>query len=85
MVAVIKFQHRDKPPLPWDSPAYQTLMDAADEDGIPLYYVEYGDDLQTYKVLPVNELARTFLPHYSILDRNAIFALFERCGRGKKS
>jgi len=65
-------------------PSYRAMIKLGTRAGVPVFAVRYKSDFSEWKVVPLNELSRKFLPNgerASMTEREYVSLLYEIRGR----
>lgn len=60
--ALVEFKHELAKELRRGHPSMRALSDLATRAGIPAFVAHYADDFSVYRVVPLNEQARIWIP-----------------------
>jgi len=60
--ALVEYKHEQADLQYATHPTYRALIDLGNSAGIPVFAVRYADDWSWWRVVPLNDIARTFLP-----------------------
>lgn len=60
--AIVEYKHERAAPQYATHPTFRAMIDLGDRAGIPVFAVRYADDWSWWRVVPLNGLAKTFLP-----------------------
>ena len=60
-VAIVEYKHERAAPQYASHPSYQALIDLGARASVPVFAVRYSDDFQWWRVVPLNELAKSHL------------------------
>ena len=66
--AIVEYKNEHAAPQYASHPTYQAMIDLGDKAQIPVIACRYSDDFQTWKVIPLNEIAKKFLPQRAVLS-----------------
>ena len=61
-VAIVEYKHERAQPQSSVHPTYQAMIDLANRASVPIYACRYQDKFEWFKVVPLNSLAKVFLP-----------------------
>jgi len=61
-VALVEYKHEKASPQFASHPTYQAMIDLGSRAGVPVFACRYRDDFAEWQVVPLNEVAKTFLP-----------------------
>lgn len=81
-VALVEYKHENaKPQLP-SHPSYRALVDLGNRAGIPVFAVRYADDFSWWQVVPLNPMARTWIPERQVMtEADWVGLLYRMRGR----
>ena len=60
--AIVEYKHENAPTQYASHPSYRALIVLGTRAEIPVFAVRYSDDFVTWRVVPLNDLARSFVP-----------------------
>jgi len=60
--ALVEYKHERAAPQKAIHPSYQALINLGDRAGIPVFAVRYAGDFSWWRIVPLNGLAKTYLP-----------------------
>lgn len=66
--AIVEYKNEFAPVQYPTNPQYQALKKLGDKAEIPVLACRYSDDFQRYKIVPLNDCAKNFLPEREELD-----------------
>lgn len=61
-VAIVEYKHENAKPQYVTHPTYQAMIDLGTRAGIPVFAARYAGDFSWWKIVPLNPVAKTFLP-----------------------
>ncbi len=61
-VALVEYKHERAAPQYASHPTYQAMIDCGNRAGLPVFAVRYADDFSWWRVVPLNALARRWVP-----------------------
>jgi hypothetical protein len=61
-MALVEYKHEYASPQMPNHPSYLALIDLGTRAGVPVFAVRYADDFSWWRVVPLNDAARAFLP-----------------------
>ena len=61
-VALVEYKHEKAMPQKASHPTYQALIDLGTRAGVPVLACRYADDFSWWRVVPLNEKAKEFVP-----------------------
>lgn len=61
-VALVEYKHERAEAQFASHPTYQALIDLGTRADVPVFACRYADDFSWFRVVPLNELARVYLP-----------------------
>lgn len=67
-VALVEYKHEKAMPQKASHPTYQALIDLGTRAGIPVFACRYADDFSWWRVVPLNEKAKEFIPERIEVD-----------------
>ncbi len=59
---MVEYKHESAPKQRFTNPSYQALIDLGNRAVLPVFVCRYKDDFTLFRVLPLNEKAREWLP-----------------------
>jgi hypothetical protein len=66
-VALVEYKHEGaKPQLP-SHPSYRALVDLGNRAGLPVLAVRYADDFSWWRVVPLNQAAKQWVPDRQVM------------------
>ena len=65
--ALVEYKHERAAPQYPTHPTYKALIDLGNRAGIPVIACRYSDDFSEWKVAPLNDKAKEFIPDRSIM------------------
>ena len=60
--AIVEYKHENAAPQYASQPSYRAIIDLGDRAGVPVFAVRYADDFSWWRVTPLNDLAKTWVP-----------------------
>lgn len=60
--AIVEYKNEHAAPQYATHPTYQAMIDLGNRAGIPVIACRYTDDFSKWRVVPLNEYAKTFIP-----------------------
>jgi len=61
-VAIVEYKHERAAPQYASHPTYQAMIDLGTRASVPVFAVRYTDDFNTWKIIPLNDKAKEWLP-----------------------
>jgi hypothetical protein len=61
-VAIVEYKH-ERAPQQWAShPTYRAMIDLGTRADVPVFAARYADDFTWWRVVPLNDMAKVYLP-----------------------
>lgn len=81
-MALVEYKHECAAPQHATHPTYQAMIDLGTRAGIPVFAVRYAADFSWWTVVPLNEIARRWVPtrRERITERERVTLLYEMRG-----
>ena len=76
--ALEEYKHEQAKPQKASHPTYQALIDLGNRAGIPVLAVRYAGDFSWWRVVPLNECARRWLPERAEMTEEEYVTLLYR-------
>lgn len=61
--AIVEYKNEHAAPQYASHPTYQAMIDLGNRAGIPVIACRYADDFSSWKVVPLNEKAKEYIPN----------------------
>jgi hypothetical protein len=65
--AIVEYKNEHAAPQCVAHPTYQALIDLGTRASLPVFACRYTDDFTTWRVFPLNEVAKTYLPQRVVM------------------
>lgn len=66
-VALVEYKHECAAPQKPSHPSYRALVDLGNRAGLPVLAVRYADDFSWWRVVPLNQAAKQWLPDRQVM------------------
>lgn len=66
--AIVEYKNEHAAPQYASHPSYQAMIDLGDRSGLPVFACRYADDFSWWRVTPLNNAAKKFIPKRAELD-----------------
>ena len=66
-VAIVEYKHEMARPQYASHPTYQAMINLGTRAGVPVFAVRYRADFSEWSAVPLNEIARKWLPSKSVM------------------
>lgn len=81
--ALVEYKHERAAPQYASHPSYRTLVDLGDRARLPIFACRYSDDFTSWRVTPLNDLAKSFCPERrDMTEAQWVALLYKTRGRG---
>lgn len=67
-VALVEYKHENAEPQKAAHPTYQALIDLGTRASVPVFACRYADDFSWFKIVPLNEFAKGWLPERQTMN-----------------
>jgi hypothetical protein len=61
-VALVEYKHENAPPQYASHPTYMAMIDLGTRANVPVFAARYAADFSSFRVVPLNDIAREYLP-----------------------
>lgn len=68
--AIVEYKNEHAQPQYVSHPTYQAMIDLGNKANIPVIACRYSDDYSEWKVVPLNDKAKEFIPKRATLSEN---------------
>lgn len=80
-IALVEYKHEKAKPQYQTHPTYQAMIDLGTRAGIPVFAARYAGDFSWWKVVPLNQTAKEFLPErQTMTEREWVTFLYQLRG-----
>ena len=76
--ALVEYKHERAAPQYATHPTYRAMIDLGNRAGIPVFGVRYADDWSWWRVTPLNDLAKNWLPKQTQMNEEGWISLLYR-------
>jgi len=67
-IALIEYKHQDEILQGCTPSTYKALIKLGDGADLPVFSVRYADDFEWWKVTPLNQIAKGFIPDMTVMN-----------------